>query len=112
MKVKELIKAILITFISISIGWCLGYFLFREENSQTPSVNVPIEVIKPEKDKIDSLKKVILKRDSVIDYLRDSIKKIDTTRIYKVDSIRNLPTTQGVEFLRSKLREFESKYNN
>lgn len=109
---KELIKAILITFISLLIGWCLGYFLFKEENSQTPSIGIPVEVIKPEKDKIDSLKEVIIKRDSVIDYLRDSVRKIDTIRIYKVDSIKNLPITQGVEFLRSKLREFESKYNN
>ena len=110
MKTKELIKAVIIVFISLFIGWCLGYFILNKENSQTPSI-MPPEVIQPEKNKIDSLKNIILERDSIIDYLRDSIKKIDTIRIYKVDSIRNLPTTEGVEFLKTKLREFESKYN-
>lgn len=108
--VKEITKAILILFISLSIGFGLG-FLFLEKRDSNPSLDkFPEEIIKPDEQKIDSLTKEIKVREELIDQLKDSINNIKIIKIYKIDSIRNLPTTEAVDFLKIKLREFESKY--
>lgn len=79
-------------------------------NLRGETILPPPEIIQPEKNKIDSLEVEIISRDSIISYLREKIHRIESTRTDKVDSIRELPTTEAVEFLRLKLREFDSKY--
>lgn len=108
---KTTIKIVLISFILFILGIGLGYYVLgNKEESQTSSNNVLEELVQSEKEKVDSLTLEIGKRENIINQLKDSIKNIKVVRIYKVDSIRKLPTTEGVEFLRLKLREFESKY--
>lgn len=108
---KATIKIVLISFILFILGIGLGYYILgNKEESQTSSNNVLEELVQSEKEKVDSLTLEIGKRENIINQLKDSIKNIKVVRIYKVDSIRKLPTTEGVEFLKLKLREFESKY--
>ena len=108
---KTTIKIVLISFILFILGIGLGYYVLgNKEESQTSSNNVLEELVQSEKEKVDSLTIEIGKRENIINQLKDSIKNIKVVRIYKVDSIRKLPTTEGVEFLKLKLREFESKY--
>lgn len=108
---KATIKIVLISFILFILGIGLGYYVLgNKEESQTSSNNVLEELVQSEKEKVDSLTLEIGKRENIINQLKDSIKNIKVVRIYKVDSIRKLPTTEGVEFLKLKLREFESKY--
>lgn len=108
---KTTIKIVLISFILFILGIGLGYYVLgNKEESQTSSNNVLEELVQSEKEKVDSLTLEIGKRENIINQLKDSIKNIKVVRIYKVDSIRKLPTTEGVEFLKLKLREFESKY--
>lgn len=112
--IKYLVVSILITFICLLVGVGIGFLIFKEdEKSTTPSKDMTEEIeklIQPEREKIDSLTLEIQGKEEIINRLRDSLKNMEVTRIYKVDSIRKLPTTEGVEFLRNKLREFESKY--
>lgn len=108
---KTTIKIVLISFILFILGIGLGYYVLgNKEESQTSSNNVLEELVQSEKEKVDSLTLEIGKRENIINQLKDSIKNIKVVRIYKVDSIRKLPTTEGVDFLKLKLREFESKY--
>lgn len=102
-------KTVLIILLVILNIW-LWFGVLREKENPTPPTTDIEEIIQPEKQKIDSLTQEIEGREIIIDRLRDSLGKIEVIRIYEVDSIRKLPTTEGVEFLRTKLREFESKY--
>ena len=103
---------LIISFIILLLGLGLGFLIYDKWYKEpTPSFENNIEeIIQPEKQKIDSLTNEIKGREEIINRLRDSLKNIKIIRIYEVDSIRKLPTTEGVEFLRNKLREFESKY--
>lgn len=103
---------LIISFIILLLGLGLGFLIYDKLYKEpTPSSEDNIEeIIQPEKQKIDSLTNEIRGREDIINRLRDSLKNIKIIRIYEVDSIRKLPTTEGVEFLRNKLREFESKY--
>lgn len=102
-------KTVLIILLVILNIW-LWFGVLREKENPTPPTTDIEEIIQPEKQKIDSLTQEIEEREIIIGRLRDSLEKIEVIRIYEVDSIRKLPTTEGVEFLRTKLREFESKY--
>lgn len=108
-------KAVLISLLLL-LGFGLGVLYYshssQDKKDQTEELLPPPEVIQPEKNKIDSLGLEIKSRDSIISYLREKIHRIESTRIDKVDSIRELPTTEAVEFLRLKLREFDSKYKD
>ena len=110
---SNIIKAISLLIISLSIGIGLGYLCFNKKDKgidPIPNYKFPENEIIKEKEKIDSLKEEIKIKDSYIIVLKDSINNMKTIKNYKIDSIKNLPTTEGVEFLRNKLREFESKY--
>lgn len=102
-------KTVLIILLVILNIWLWFGVLRKKENPTPPTIDIE-EIIQPEKQKIDSLTQEIEGREIIIGRLRDSLEKIEVIRIYEVDSIRKLPTTEGVEFLRTKLREFESKY--
>lgn len=102
---------LIISFIILLLGLGLGFLIYDKWYKEPiPPENNIEEIIQPEKQKIDSLTNEIKGREDIINRLRDSLKNIKIIRIYEVDSIRKLPTTEGVEFLRNKLREFESKY--
>lgn len=102
---------LIISFIILLLGLGLGFLIYDKWYKEPiPPENNIEEIIQPEKQKIDSLTNEIKGREKIINRLRDSLKNIKIIRIYEVDSIRKLPTTEGVEFLRNKLREFESKY--
>lgn len=102
---------LIISFIILLLGLGLGFLIYDKWYKEpTPPEDNIEEIIQPEKQKIDSLTNEIKGREEIINRLRDSLKNIKIIRIYEVDSIRKLPTTEGVEFLRNKLREFESKY--
>lgn len=110
---KTTVKAVVASIIIFLVGFGLGFLATYYWNSENPSPDSNInieEVIKPEIERIDSLSNELDRRESIINRLRDSLKNVKVIRIYEVDSIRKLPTTEGVEFLRNKLREFESKY--
>lgn len=110
---KVTIKSVLVFIIVLLLGFGLGFWYKGFQSS--PNLNKdPQEaadsIVHKEKAIIDSLTLEIRDRETIIDHLKDSIDNIKIIRIYKVDSIRKLPTSEGVEFLRTKLREFESKY--
>lgn len=110
---KIIIKKAVIISLLLLLGFGLGVLYCShstQDNSNKEISLPPEEIIQPEKDKIDSLVVEINDRDSIINYLREKIHKIESTRIDKVDSIQELPTTEAVEFLKLKLREFDSKY--
>lgn len=105
-------KAVLISLLLL-LGFGLGVLYYShssQDKSKGETILPPPEIIQPEKNKIDSLEVEIISRDSIISYLREKIHRIESTRTDKVDSIRELPTTEAVEFLRLKLKEFDSKY--
>lgn len=108
---NSLVKAILFLLLLTLIGLGIGLFLKIKKERSNPILNIE-EIGVVEKNMIDSLKRDIEGKSQEIDHLKDSIKNIKTIRVYKVDSIRNLPTTEGVRFLKTKLREYESTYNS
>lgn len=108
---KTVIKKAVIISLLLLFGFGLGVLYYSHSTQRkNEEIKLPEEIIQPERNKIDSLVIEIIDRDSIINYLREKIHKIESTRIDKVDSIRELPMTEAVEFLRLKLREFDSKY--
>ena len=59
---------------------------------------------------IDSLENVISLRESVIDSLSFLRQEIRTEKVIVTREIRELPLSEGVEFLREKLKEYEEDY--
>lgn len=108
---KVIIKKTVIISLLLLLGFGLGELYYSHSITSTKDDGIELpEIIQPEVNKIDSLVLEISRRDSIINYLKDRIHTIESTRIDKVDSIRELPMTDAVEFLRIKLREFDSKY--
>ena len=110
---KVTLKSVLVFIIVLLLGFGLGFWY--KGSQSTPNINkdpqeVADSIVSKERAMVDSLTLEIQEREITIDRLRDSIKNIKIIRVYEVDSIRKLPTTEGVEFLKIKLREFESKY--
>lgn len=105
-----------ISFIIMLLSFGLAFLVFKlvyeEPTSSITEVTAAEveEIIQPEKEKIDSLTIEIQGREEIISHLKDSIVKLKATWAFKVDSIRKLPLTEEVDFLKNKLREFESKY--
>lgn len=61
---------------------------------------------------IDSLENVISLRESIIDSLSFLRQEVITEKVIVTREIRELPLSDGVEFLREKLKEYEEDYED
>lgn len=80
-------------------------------NRQPPPPEVDLEeLLRPEREKIDSLQIEISRREEYIERLRDSVRVVEIIRPSQVEEIRKLPNDEATEFLKNKLREYEEEY--
>ena len=110
MSVKKTIANVGIGLIILLIGFGLGIYFERGISPSSPSIGNPDDLVKPEIEKIDSLKEEIGRREEIISHLKDSVRVIETIRTVEVDNIRKLPIDSGVGFLKQKLREYEDMF--
>lgn len=84
------------------------YIIFRgePEKSTAPS----ILIVDKSKKIIDSLISEIEIRESIIDSLENKRTSIIKEKIKEINQVRSLPTTEGVEFLKKNLEEYEKEY--
>jgi hypothetical protein len=61
---------------------------------------------------IDSLENIISLRESIIDSLSFLRQEVITEKVIVTREIRELPLSDGVEFLKEKLKEYEEDYED
>jgi hypothetical protein len=66
-------------------------------------------VILRNQETIDSLGDIISSRESIVDSLKQTRQIIIKTREIEKENVKKLPVTEAVEYLKTKLREYEEE---
>ena len=94
-------QSLLIVILSLLLGLGLGYFIFHR--SPTPIPDPEIKIIE-NREKIDSLEKVINGKNQKIDFLLDSASKIKNVVVrVEVEKINELPMSENLDLLKENL---------
>lgn len=94
-------QSLLIVILSLLLGLGLGYFIFHK--SPTPIPDPEIKIIE-NREKIDSLEKVIDGKNQRIDFLLDSASKIKNVVVrVEVEKINELPMSENLDLLKENL---------
>lgn len=98
-------KEILLAFISLIAGWCIGFCTFQFFNSD-PTVCPPDNYAK-EQATLDSLRVIEARLEEKRKNLKDSVIKILEEVKEKQKEVENLPVDSGIKFLKEKLEQYE-----
>ena len=97
------------TIISIVFGIIIGFVGGIYYSRSHTTFEIPNDFIEQENRKIDSLNNKIKEYEIINSCLRDSVRTVVITRTIEVDAVKKLPLTEGVEYLKQKLREYEEE---
>ena len=97
------------TIISIVFGIIIGFVGGIYYSRSHTTFEIPNDFIEQENRKIDSLNNKIKEYEFINSCLRDSVRTVVITRTIEVDAVKKLPLTEGVEYLKQKLREYEEE---
>lgn len=103
---KTTLKVLAVLIVGFILGWCTNTY-----TSQKPLIKevvIPDSVVQQEREFIDSLhtirKDITLKRDS----MKSELEEAEKLKASEIERIKSLPLDSGVDFLNSKLREYEN----
>lgn len=97
--------------LGVALGFWLGHNSHQEYTGEQYKITRDSleHVILRNQETIDSLGNIISSRESIVDSLKQTRQMIIKTREIEKENVKKLPVTEAVEYLKTKLREYEEE---